>query len=200
MWFEFSGAILISLLHGLIPSHWLPVVALGKKHNWSQGRVLRVALLAAVAHSLSTVLIGLAVALFGHYLSSSIEWFTRLAPAILLSGLGLWFIYRHYTHHHFHLQPKSREHSGIVWPLLLAMFLSPCMEIEGYFFLAGTHGWGLLALLSVTYVSLSVASIFLWVYIAWKGATHINAHRWEHSSGILTGIVLLLSGLLFLLD
>jgi nickel/cobalt transporter (NicO) family protein len=195
---QFIGAILISLLHGLIPSHWLPVVAIGKKQGWNETKVLKVALYAACAHALSTVIIGTFLALMGSYLGSSIEGFARVAPAIILTALGIWFIYRHYTHHHFHLDPHGRQHKNIIWPILLAMFLSPCMEIEGYFFVIGAQKIEWLLLLSAIYFILSVASIFLWVLLAWKGAQRINAHRWEHWSGIITGVVLIASGILFL--
>ncbi len=194
---QFGAAIIISLLHGLIPSHWLPVVAIGKKSGWTENKVLKVAIYAAIAHALSTVIIGIFLALVGGYLGKAIEGFSKTAPAIILIVLGVWFIYRHYTHHHFHLDPHSRQHKSLIWPILVAMFLSPCMEIEGYFFIIGAQGIQWLLLLSAVYFILSVASIFLWVLLAWKGAQKINAHKWEHSSGIITGMVLILSGLLF---
>lgn len=197
MWSQFAGAILISLLHGLIPSHWLPVVAIGRKYGWTQGKVLQVAIWAALAHSFSTVIIGLIAALLGKMLGSSIEAFSQSIPAIILIILGIWFIWRHYTHHHFHLEPHARNQQNLIWPILTAMFLSPCMEIEGYFFVAGTAGMKWFWLMALVYIGLSVLSIFLWVFLAWKGTSRINSHRWEHSSGIITGFVLVLSGLLF---
>ncbi len=49
------GTLLLSLLHGIIPGHWLPVVALKKQFGWPAGLTLRVAALAAAAHAVSTV-------------------------------------------------------------------------------------------------------------------------------------------------
>jgi cytochrome c biogenesis protein CcdA len=199
MFSQLSGAIIISLLHGLIPSHWLPVVAIGKKFGWTGEKVLRVALYAAIAHALSTVLIGLLLAFAGIFIETKLEWYTKVVPAVILAALGAWFIYRHYTHHHFHLEPHQKSHKQIIFPILMAMFLSPCMEIEGYFFVLGPSGWKWVLALSLIYFIISVISIFIWVSIAWKGATKINAHKWEHNSGIITGWVLIISGLLFLL-
>lgn len=199
MWSIFSGAIVISLLHGLIPSHWLPLVAIGKNQHWTIGHIIRITLLAATAHALSTLLLGIFVAWLGQYLSSEIEWFTHIIPAGILVALGIFFIYRHYTHHHFHLHPPSPKSRHFLFPLLLAMFLSPCMEIEGYFFSLSLHGWNWVFLLGVIYFVLTIASMFFWVMLAWKGAQRINAHKWEHNSGIITGVVLILSGVLFFL-
>jgi hypothetical protein len=69
MWTQIGGAIVISLLHGLIPSHWLPLVAIGRNRHWSRAHIMRFTLFAAIAHAGSTVLIGLLVAGLGKYLS-----------------------------------------------------------------------------------------------------------------------------------
>jgi nickel/cobalt transporter (NicO) family protein len=198
MLYQFAGAILISLLHGLIPSHWLPLVAIGKNQHWSKSRIMRITLLAAIAHALSTLLIGTAVAGLGTIMSEKIEWFTHLIPAIIIMLLGVWFIYRHYTHHHFHLDPASKPGKFFLIPILLAMFLSPCLEIEGYFFALSLYGWVWVFLLGAVYFVLTVLSMYFWVLLAYKGALKINAHKWEHNSGIITGVVLILSGIIFL--
>lgn len=195
MWSIFSGAIIISLLHGLIPSHWLPVVALGKKLGWSRNKVLLVTFNAGIAHTLSTIIIGIISAYVGHMMSASFATFSAIIPASILIILGIWFIYRHYRHHHFHLEMHSRNTANPIIPILLAMFLSPCMEIEGFFFSLGIYGWQWILLLSVIYFVLTIFSLLIWVSIAWKGLQKIKAHRWEHSSGIITGVALILSGI-----
>jgi nickel/cobalt exporter len=53
-----AGSVLLSLLHALIPSHWLPILAIGKKEKWSLNEVLKVTLFSGLAHVLSTILIG----------------------------------------------------------------------------------------------------------------------------------------------
>lgn len=196
---QLGAAILISLLHGLIPSHWLPLVAIGKNLHWSRRQLMRITLYAAVAHALSTVIIGVIVAFLGNYLSEKLEWFTHIVPAAILCILGIWFIYRHYTHHHFHLHAHHDSNKNIMWPLLLAMFLSPCLEIEGYFFTLGTAGVQWVVVLSLSYFFLTVGSMYFWVFVAFKGAARIHAHKWEHNAGIITGVVLLISGALFFL-
>jgi hypothetical protein len=81
------------------------------------------------------------------------------------------------------------------------MFLSPCLEIEGFYFSLSFEGswWGI-AVLSLVYLITTLTSMLTWIWIAYKGLEKINAHRWTHNAGILTGIVLILSGILFLLD
>ncbi len=54
-----TGSLIISLLHAVIPNHWLPVLAIGKKEGWSLAETSRITFIAGAAHVISTVLIGL---------------------------------------------------------------------------------------------------------------------------------------------
>ena len=79
--------------------------------------------------------------------------------------------------------------------LVVAMFLSPCMEIEAYFLLAGTKGWGLLITIAVMYSVITLIGMLLWIRIVYKGLLKLNWHKWEHNAGIITGLVLILTGI-----
>jgi nickel/cobalt exporter len=197
---QLLGAFLISLLHGLIPSHWLPMVSIAKHQGWNLQKTIRHSFMLAMAHAISTILIGLVIATQSNlFIDVHAEWFKWL-PASLLIGMGIWFLYRHHKHHHFHIHEESSGPEFRIWPLLLAMFLSPCLEIEGFYFSLGIEGWSGIVLLSLIYLITTLASMLVWIWIAYKGLEKINAHKWTHSAGILTGVVLILSGLLFLLD
>ncbi|MEQ1746882.1 MAG: hypothetical protein ABMA02_15725, partial [Saprospiraceae bacterium] len=57
------GSLLLSFFHALIPSHWLPVLAIGRQEGWSSGRTLWITFVTGAAHVLSTVLVGVVLAL-----------------------------------------------------------------------------------------------------------------------------------------
>lgn len=193
------GSLLISLLHAVIPNHWLPVLAIGKKEGWSLAETSRITFIAGSAHVISTVIIGLLLGLIGSELTKHIEHFTRyIAPAILIL-MGLYFVRQHYTHHHFHLQPeliKRKTKRAIILSLVLAMFLSPCMEIEAYFLLAGSKGWYVMAGIALMYSVISIAGMLIWVRVVYKGLLKLNWHKWEHNAGIITGLVLIVTGII----
>jgi cobalamin biosynthesis protein CobD/CbiB len=67
------GSLALSLLHGAIPNHWLPIVAIGKRQGWTAGKASRITLMAGSAHAISTVLIGLIVSFTGWQLASWTE-------------------------------------------------------------------------------------------------------------------------------
>jgi nickel/cobalt transporter (NicO) family protein len=193
------GSLLISLLHALIPNHWLPILAIGRKQHWSLPEIMRVTLLSGLAHILSTIGIGIILGMIGSELSESIEQFTKIiAPSILIL-LGFYFIRQHYQHHHFHVNDKkiaTKSKGKIIAALFIAMFLSPCMEIEAYFLLAGTKGWWFLSGIAGMYAFITLTGMLLWVRFAFNGLIKLNWHSLEHNAGIITGSILVITGIL----
>jgi hypothetical protein len=114
--------------------------------------------------------------------------------------LGIYFLYRHHKHHHFHFPEKANE-SESRWALgtiLLALFLSPCMEIEWYFATLAPMGWTVIWALVLVYSVTTWLSMMGGVWIGFKGLERWNSHRLEHSTGLITGIVMILSGLMLM--
>ena len=193
------GSVLLSLLHAVIPNHWLPVLAIGKKENWTLREVTEVTFLSGLAHALSTIVIGIIIGYIGLQLAENVRYFTHVVAPVILVILGLFFIYQHHRHKHFHLHqaPKpARSKKKIIIALVVAMFLSPCMEIEAYFLLAGTKGLWAVAIIAALYLLITVTGMVLWVRLAYKGILKLNWHTLEHNSGIITGYTLVATGVI----
>lgn len=195
-----AGSLVLSVLHALIPNHWLPILAIGRKEQWTLSQVTRITLLSGLAHAASTVLIGMLLALAGSRLAGMLENFTRYLAPCMLIGLGAFYIYQHSRHHHFHLHghPEQASHSKIILSLVTAMFFSPCFEIEPYFLLAGTYGLLFPAFIAVLYTVVTVTGMVVWVRITYLSVVRLNWHSLEHNAGIITGVTLILTGILSL--
>lgn len=193
-----TGSLILSILHALIPNHWLPVLAISKKENWTLGQTTSVTFVTGLAHAVSTVLIGVIIGVVGVKLSSTVEPFALYIAPGMLSCIGLFYIYQHHRHKHFHLhaQPADRQKSKIIIGLIIAMFFSPCFEIEAYFLLASTKGWWMVLFLAAFYTLVTVSGMVLWVRLAYKGLLKLNWHSLEHNAGIITGVTLLITGIL----
>lgn len=192
-----TGSLLLSLLHALIPSHWLPFVTIGQTEQWSRRQTLTVTALAGLAHTISTTLLGVLVSLAGWQLSESYTEFSERAIPLLLLALGLWYLIQHVRHRHVHdhldvdSARTARSFSALLLSLSLAMFLSPCLEIEAYFLSAGAQGWGAVVLVTLIYNVVTLSGMLLMVTLGRRGLQRINPRWFEHHENLLTGLTLL---------
>ncbi len=158
-------------------------------------------MLAAFAHSLSTVIIGIFLAIGGMTLDGYLPYFKYIAAGILIS-LGILFVWRHQHHMHFHLREfkmtKKTNIVVVISSLLLAMFLSPCLEVGALFLVAGTNGLALTMIIAGIYTLTSVLGMTLFAWLALHGLRKMDWHKLEHSSGLISGIILMLTGFLFI--
>lgn len=193
-----TGSLIISLLHAVIPNHWLPVIAIGRKENWSLDEISYVKVISALAHGLSTVLIGVLLGVAGAKLEAVLSNFTSFIAPIILISIGLIFIYRHHRHKHFHIQEgaKKKSKAAIITALVIAMFFSPCMEIEAYFLLAGAQAKWFVSSIVLMYLLITTTGMLLLVRYAYKGVLKLNWHSLEHNAGIITGVTLVATGIL----
>ncbi|MGC6414954.1 MAG: hypothetical protein ACON5K_09655 [Bacteroidia bacterium] len=204
---QLSAAFLLSLLHGLIPSHWLPIVALSKSEKWSTQKLLGYSIIASLAHVIGTLFIGLILfcitkASISNNESindiSQAEWIEKIQfekiSSIILLFLGLWFLYRHYKHYHFHIH-SNKNAKWVFGAIVFAMLISPCLEIVGYYVTIAPLGWSAFISISLVYSITTVFSVVLGVYIFNKGLSKIQSHKAEHNAGIISSILMILSAI-----
>jgi len=192
-----AGSLILSVLHALIPNHWLPVLAISRTANWTLSQTTSVTFIAGLSHALSTVIIGIVFSLIGLELSNHIKYFTDLFAPIVLIALGIFFIHQHYRHKHFHVhQQESLSRNKVIISLALVMFFSPCFEIEAYFLMAGSYGWWMVWILAILYTIVTVGGMVMWVRFAYAGVIKFNWHTLEHNAGIITGVTLVITGIL----
>jgi hypothetical protein len=187
--------------------------------GWSKSTTLRYTGLAAIAHALGTVGVGLSIAQItmiglrenpnqtngSSFSITEISIIGHRIPfetfgAVIMILLGIYFLYRHHKHHHFHFPEKVNETESrwALGTILLALFLSPCMEIEWYFATLAPMGWTVIWALVFVYAVTTWLSMMGGVWIGFKGLERWNSHRLEHSTGLITGIVMILSGLMLM--
>jgi nickel/cobalt transporter (NicO) family protein len=203
MWQIISGSFILSVIHASIPNHWLPMITLGKTEKWSHNETLRATGIVGFAHISSTVLIGLLVGFAGFKLSESYEHLMHwIAPAVLI-GIGITYITidllrkNHHHHHHYDINNhKQRSKAAIIGSMAVAMFFSPCLELEAYYLQAGIMGWTGIAVASTIYLLVTISLMIFLVHAGSKGLNKLNLHFIEHHEKLLAGLVLIILGLM----
>jgi nickel/cobalt transporter (NicO) family protein len=207
----FFGSLILSLIHALIPNHWIPLIAISKTEKWSQSRALIATAITGFSHTLSTIIVGIIVGIIGYKLSSSYQFISTVAAPVILTGLGIIYVALDFRngHHHHHHHHGEHEHASthstkndkskwraILTSLSIAMFLTPCIEIEAYYFQAGTIGWIGIFIVSSVYLFITLAVMLLLVFLGLKGIQTFNVHFFEHHEKLITGVVLIALGIL----
>jgi putative Mn2+ efflux pump MntP len=202
MWQIFVGSVILSIIHALIPNHWLPLIAIGKTERWTQRETLSATLITALAHIASTILIGIAVGFIGYKLSGAFELISSIIAPLVLVILGLVYIIadmlhaQHHEHSHLSVDKNIKSRFAILVSLSLALFLSPCIELEAYYFQAGTLGWTGILIVSAVYALVTPSLMVILVFLGTKGLDKFNWHFLEHHMRKITGIILIALGLL----
>lgn len=203
----FIGSLFLSLIHVLIPNHWVPLVTVSKTEKWSQNRTMWATTITGFSHTLSTIIIGIIVGLIGYKLSWIYHSVSTIAAPVILAGLGIVYVAldfrenhsHHHHHHHLAISDEGTNKSkwrAILATLSVAMFLTPCIEIEAYYFQAGTIGWSGIFVVSAVYLFVTVIAMLILVSLGLKGVETFNLHFLEHHEKGLAGIVLIALGLL----
>ena len=208
MWQIFIGSLILSLIHASIPNHWLPLIAIGKSEKWARKEIFLATIITGFAHTFSTVLIGIMVGFIGLKLSNIYKSISNvIAPSILviigLVYLGIDFVssYHHHYNEHSHsdiegVDTKKRSKFAILISLSVAMFLTPCVELEAYYFQAGTFGWTGIFIVSTVYTFTTIALMLIFVYFGMIGTNRFKFHYLEHHEKQITGFVLVILGLM----
>lgn len=200
MWQLIIGSLVLSLIHALIPNHWIPLIAISRAEKWNTKETMFATFVTAFFHLLSTVLIGLLVGFLGIKIFESYEHISHIAAPIVLIGLGIIYLLidlsnRNHKHHHHNINLSNKKSKGaIITSLSIGMFFSPCIELEAYYFQAANFGKiGILAV-SLVYLIVTLGLIMSLVYLGLKGVNRFSSHLLEHHAKRITGTVLILLG------
>ncbi len=128
------GSFLLSILHAMIPNHWIPLIAIGKSEKWTRRQLLSITAMVGSAHTLGTIIIGIAIGLVGYNLSESYQFITQIATPIVFVALGIVFIILDLkstgAHHHVHIEEIShRPRLAIIFPCAVPCSYRPALRL-----------------------------------------------------------------------
>ena len=194
-----AGTVLLALVHALIPNHWLPLVAVAKAEGWKRKELTTVTLMAASAHVMGTIILGIVLGKIGKQLQEEYGRTIVVASSILLIVFGLIYFTVNLPHHHHSAQQdvSAYKRSKRKWVLIFIgmMFLSPCLEVESLFLSAGAFGMGAVFSMAAVYAVISILGIWFLVSLGIKGVNLLPADFIEHNEKRISGIVLILVGI-----
>lgn len=193
-----SSAVLVGLIHALVPGHWLPVVLVAKTRKWDLKRALFGALVAASGHVLVSISIGLIAVLIGWKLLPEFEEEIERYSSLILIFFGLGYSFFFYRRHsaccgHTHHGPEPKEDKSPFWFLFLLGF-SPCIAVTPVIVAAATKG-GMSVVLAMIGFSIGVLiALFSATALGVFGLMKLDHPLLEHHGDALTGLSIALMG------
>ncbi|KAK3241183.1 hypothetical protein CYMTET_49029 [Cymbomonas tetramitiformis] len=192
----FFGMSTVSVLHSLLPTHWLPFSVVGRAQNWTLGKTLLITAAGGFCHVVSTTLLGLTAATMANVFLS--EESIHSMASILLIIMGLIYILQfslgmggHSHHHHPNMERVA------VAGLILVPTLSPCATTLPVFLTAASSADFLV--LSVLLLASTLTVMLTLVTLSFLGVAHIKKSYFEGISRydkVMVGTCLCVIGVL----
>jgi len=202
------GTGVVSLIHGLLPNHWLPFVLIGRSQGWTMSRTLKILSAAGVAHIAVSAGIALLALTIGMVMAPLMESIGHILPGAILLFVGMFYVVLDLTHHghdhHRHHEIHEAASQGLsertaTITLVLSLALSPCEAMVPIFVSAAPIGSAPLLLgLVVTSGIASLLVMLVLSSLAWRGLTQLNFGRFAHHERFIMGGTLTVLGLVTL--
>ncbi len=193
-----ANTVLIALIQTLIPNHWLPLVVLSRSEKWEQSKLELITSIAACAHVLGTVLLGIPFAIAGSILEHEYENYIHLSASVLLILFGLGYYVVNRVNQQREVHNDSNSKNGTRWIIIFSvmMLLSPCLEMHNLFVAAANYGLNNVVLLALFYAIVSIGGIMLVTISGSKILKSIQGEYMKQNLKQVTAIVLVLVGIL----
>lgn len=209
------GSTLLGFIHVLIPIHWFPIVTISKTEKWTTPKTILATFIISSFHILSTILIGLCIGFLGYHLSLFLKSFTIIIATSILILIGLYYLFSEVIHklyhynlfnhgHHHHKENEiihsyststEKKYYTLVTSLAISGFLTPCLELESYYFSAGLYGWKAILLVSAIYITIAIPFTILLVYLGLITGNKFKFGFIEKYEREIVGIIMILIGL-----
>jgi hypothetical protein len=193
-----AGAV-VSVVHGLLPNHWLPFVLIGRAQGWTARRTMAILVAAGAAHAAVAGAIAMATLLVGVAVGQYVERYADVLPGAILAGAGLIYValdLAHHGHHHHHHDVHEAADRGMsdkvaITTLVLTLALSPCEAMVPVFVSAAPSGDPLLLfVLVVVSGAASIAVMVALALLSWRGIARFGFGRLAHRERLVIGSVL----------
>ena len=190
------GALSISILHAILPSHWLTFVLVGSAQRWSKSKILRIVFFAGSGHVLMTSILGLITASIAKGILPYLSHLETYVTSGILIILGLIYIFLGVIHksNHSHSLKKGSSDKATATSLFLMLTLSPCEAMIPLFFAGSTLGWQTLLTLSVAMAVGTVSGMLSLTYLTVVGYKRIHFPWLEENERIAIGVILFVLG------
>ncbi len=206
-------AFVTAFLHTVIPDHWLPFVIIGKDQNWGLKKTVMLSAFSSAIHVVFSVGLGAMAFLAGKSAAQSLGEKMEPLLSIFLIVFGLGYIFwdwkwGHHCHHHHgkegyegddHLRwaPVKSQATGITIAIVLG--ISPCVILVPLLTVSVDQSFFTTFMVATGFSLSTIITMVVMTALGYKGIEKLHFTFMEKYGGLITGLILILMGTLFLL-
>ena len=191
--------VVVSFAHTVLPTHWAPFVLTARARHWNALRLLTVAMAGALAHTVSTAVIGSLAVAIGLVASARFgALFETVAGAGLLL-IGAAIVAQAFRAGHVHGRARDARPGqtdlAAATGLIVLMLASPCEVALPVYLSTARYGWTGFYVLTAGVAAGTACGMLLAVLAARAGLQRFATHQWERYEGAALGAALMLLGI-----
>ena len=195
-----TAVLSISLLHTVMPNHWLPFVMMWKTQKWTKKKTLSVCAIASIGHVVVTILLAMAAVWLGSELLKRAGDFAEPLAGWILITFGIIYIILSFLKgaHEHHINERLTDKVA-VYGLILMLTFSPCEAVLPIFFASTPIGWKLIIVLSSIFAVFTFAGMLTMTYLSMIKLEEIKISISERLEKLISGAVVVVLGVALLL-
>jgi nickel/cobalt exporter len=207
-------AAIAAAAHALLPDHWLPYILSARARGMSTKQTVAMTAAGAVAHLVSTVIVGLLFSFAGTVVATNVSAGLKRIVGFVVIGLGVYFLFkgwskyrgRHQDQDNHTQQEETHKHchshvtAGSTYGLGVILGARPCLEAIPIFLAASTRGvFSSLAAIGTWVITTLLAMVGI-VWLSLRGLETARFAWFERNSEIIAGIVIISVGIIALCE
>lgn len=198
----------ISVLHSMLPTHWLPFVMASRSQKWTWSKTQSILLIAGFGHIIMTTILGSVIFVLGLGVYHNIQSYFIVIASSSIALFGGYQIYQykmghkhshcdhdHAHHHSDEFQTKSKDGWAILSLLSLLTF-SPCESFLPVYLSAVGYGWKGFVLLSLVLAVGTLTTMLSFTWISAKTMSKYQMDWLEDHEKLIIGVGLILLAIL----
>ncbi|MFQ6051667.1 MAG: hypothetical protein ACE5K4_08235 [Candidatus Hydrothermarchaeota archaeon] len=192
------ATLIVTTIHAIMPTHWLPFVLVGRAQKWSYLKTISITVFAGLGHVSVTTVLGLIVAGIGIEISKVAARLVELLGGIMLFLLGIAYIHIFFRKDS---QPERVDLSNraAIMSLFTILTFSPCEAVIPIFFAASSFGWKIIVPLAIILAIGTVGGMAIMVATASIGLKKFEHPYLERYEKLIMGIVLAFLGIIIII-
>lgn len=149
----------LSAIHMMAPDHWLPVVLISRRENYTRRKRLNLSLMLSSVHAVTSIVLAVGIVFLSLLFLHQFSTYLKDAGIVLMFAVGVYFFFNGVTE-------KSDEASFVKYSFILGVSASPDLSLLPLLIEAQVYPSSYSELMILVFALVSIVSLMIAVTVA----------------------------------